>query len=188
MPASFPTSVKVFTPVADGVDDISADDVNDLQYEVHAIEDYLWQNIARCSTAAGQVIANDAAHAIVDFDTVLFDPQSTITTGVAWKFTPVQSGYYFINCHITYASTANWFWGELSIALIYKNGVTGPVLYYHTKDGNTAHRASGTGGAMIYFDATVPDYIDVRVKQVSGDVLALYNDALYNIVEIFKVA
>lgn len=38
MPASFPTSVKNFTVKVDGVDDVLADHINDLQNEVVAIE------------------------------------------------------------------------------------------------------------------------------------------------------
>lgn len=38
MPASYPTSVKSFTTKVDGVDDVQAAHVNDLQLEVEAVE------------------------------------------------------------------------------------------------------------------------------------------------------
>jgi hypothetical protein len=41
MPASYPTSVKSFTTKVDGVDDIIAAHVNDLQNEVNAVETQL---------------------------------------------------------------------------------------------------------------------------------------------------
>lgn len=41
MPASFPASVKTWTPVVDSSDTVDAVDMNDLYAEIIAIENYL---------------------------------------------------------------------------------------------------------------------------------------------------
>ncbi len=56
MPASYPGSVKSFTTKIDGVDDVQAAHVNDLQLEVEAVETELlngWVDYSNTSTVTG---------------------------------------------------------------------------------------------------------------------------------------
>lgn len=57
MPASYPGSVKSFTTKVDGVDDVQAAHVNDLQLEVNAIETELGTNPKKTSASVSEKIA-----------------------------------------------------------------------------------------------------------------------------------
>lgn len=47
MPASFPTSVKTFTTKSNNVNTVNADDINDIQEEINAIETFLGTSPSR---------------------------------------------------------------------------------------------------------------------------------------------
>jgi len=53
MPASYPASIKAFTTKTDGVDDIEASHVNDIQLEVTAIETQLLAALLTVSAVTG---------------------------------------------------------------------------------------------------------------------------------------
>lgn len=138
---------------------------------------------ARCTTAAAQTINNDTV-TIVDFGTVVFDTQSRVTTGAAWKFTARVGGYYSVSATVIFALSAGWEAGEEADLYIYKNGVEYSRLF--RLDNIAANtRACLTGSDLVYLAAT--DYLDIRVYQNSDGAIALHNVAVLNHVAVWKV-
>lgn len=115
MAASYPTSVKAFTSKVDGVDDVMAADINEIQDEVEAVETDLLNNL---------------------------QDYSSISTITGWtSFTQKQLGYvksgkrvYFIfqlvgtsnsiNTNFTLPYNNNMGWGVEAIIRTTDNGVT----------------------------------------------------------------
>jgi hypothetical protein len=140
----------------------------------------------RYKTAAGQSIPNITT-TIIDFGTKDFDIKNEVTTGVNWKFTAAQTGYYRVHSVILFAITTAWAEGEYAEYVLFKNGVVYSKLDRpNGRDfsGGNEYMSVG-GGDIIYLVAG--DYIDFRVHQISGVSLALHNSGTYNHVSIEQI-
>lgn len=116
---------------------------------------------ARYTSNAGQSIPH-ATVTIVDFEDVVYDTHSRVTTGASWKFTAGISGYYRVTARVgwsTMSTTNNY------NAYIYKNN----ALYSRVA-------ASGDNPIILIADTVsmVPgDFIDIRTDQDTGGSVAL---------------
>jgi len=140
---------------------------------------------ASYATAVGQSIANNAAAAIVDFGTSVYDTDSAVTTGASWKFTAPSTGYYMVNVHVSFAATTTWAAGERGWLQLLADGSV--VNYLDRKDNfsNANEEMHLQGSAVVYLVAT--HYIDVRLVQNSGGALALSAYAENNWIQVTKV-
>lgn len=77
MSASFPNSIKTFTPKTDNVDDVMADDINSLQNEIVALES---REKAIKTVSANYIILNTDKKILVD--TTSGDIDITLPTAV----------------------------------------------------------------------------------------------------------
>jgi uncharacterized membrane protein len=143
--------------------------------------------VARYTTAAGQSIANaPVTPVIVNFGTLVRDPYSRVTVGAAWKFTANVAGDYGVSASILFAATAAWADTEAGYIALYLNNALYSNL--HRKDSYTAATAVFmmlSGMDTIYLN--VGDFIDIRAFQNSGGALALFNDATFNYVNVWKL-
>ena len=94
-----------------------------------------------------------------NFDTVLFDPSSTITTGSSWKFTAPVAGYYLVSglMSLTSAIATN--------VSVYKNG---SIFIFNI--GDTAGAGTGIGGQAQYskvVQLAQGDFIDIRTQSAA---------------------
>lgn len=183
--ASFPTSVKSFTTKVDGVDNVQASHVNDLQAEVVAIETVYALNSARANNTVAQACSN-GTHNIIDFATKDFDPGSRITTGASWKFTAGVAGKYLVSAMVSSAQTTEFIDGEPARLELYKNGSFYCYLDIQENHPATAHYIYLSGSTLISLAAT--DYIDIRVLQTSGVSINFGGAANSNHVSICIVA
>lgn len=141
---------------------------------------------ARYTTNAGQSIPN-GAFTIVDFEDLVYDTDTAVTTGASWKFTcPAgQGGPYRINIMLLFTSTATWAAAEYAQASVYKGGSVYTHIARNTSESATTLNKELSGSADVYLSAG--NYIDIRVFQNSGAALALHNDGLYNYVSISRI-
>ena len=138
--------------------------------------------LARYKTAAAQSIPS-ATFTIVDFGTKDFDTHGAVTTGAAWKFTAISSGYFRIGTHIRVSTSLN---AVNFAARIYKNGVAGPALADNTTDNSASGRGDITGSTIV--ELVAGDYVDIRVIQNSGGAVTLLSDADYVYIDIEKLS
>lgn len=134
---------------------------------------------ARYTTDAAQVIASSAIPSIINFEDITLDPQTDVTIGAAWKYTPSIPGKYEVFAQL---GTDTYVWGSgVQCALyLYKNGV-----FYATLD-NDEDAAPGfafhkviSGSDIITMNGTT-DYIDVRMAQSQGFPVSLLPDGSIN--------
>lgn len=108
MTASFPTTVKSFTAVTDGVDYPEAVDINSLQEETAAVETYLLTSpsAARVTHSTTQSIANSTFQALT-FDTETFDTDTMHSAGTnPTRLTAITAGKYVVTACAAFASNA----------------------------------------------------------------------------------
>lgn len=89
---------------------------------------------------------------IVNFDTVIDDPYSTVTTGAEWQFVSPKPAWYYVSSRVAPVSAVT------NRVNLYKNGV------FHKALGDTPAVAVGGsigGSVLVYLDRS--DVIDVRV-------------------------
>ena len=116
-----------------------------------------WQTLSASSASAPFVGSSYYASgaqtvnaAPINFDTSIYDPSSSVTTGASWKFTAPDTAYYdvFANLSISSAST-------ISISL-FKNGSS---FIFNFGD-ITASNGQGSCQGTVFLNAG--DFIDLR--------------------------
>lgn len=139
--------------------------------------------VARYTRGTAQSIPNNTT-TIVDFDTLDIDTTLAVTTGASWQFVAPVAGYYQVDAHISFASTANWADGEVCQISVFKNGATAGILgFSHNNPTNT--QASVGGGTVVHL--AKGDTIDIRVAQVSGAALNTQAAATHCWVAIHRI-
>jgi len=141
--------------------------------------------IARYTTNAAQNIP-DSTDTIIDFEDVVYDTDSAVTTGAAWKFTcPTgKAGYYRISASVLTASIV-WVVTKAVSWYIYLNGAQYCELHRWVAMEANDFRCFLGGSDIIYLSAG--DFIDIRIHQASGAGLALINNGIYNYVSINRI-
>lgn len=141
---------------------------------------------ASYTTNAGQTITNNSSPEVIDYEDMIYDPQSLVTTGASWKFTAPVAGYYHIDAMAMIDGTSTWAVGERGAFWIYVNGVQERLLdRQDTYDGTTTQYMTLSGSITLELQAG--DYIDIRLQQNSGGNLSLIAQNVYNWVNIEKV-
>jgi hypothetical protein len=144
------------------------------------------QAYARYKVSATRSLANSTL-TIVNFDTSVFDTDSAVTTGAAWKFTvPADHGGYFIvTSTITLESNAGWGASEYLQVDVYVDGA-----YYTTLNKWNCQVAGtfvvGTTGASIVY-AAAASFIDIRCTQNSGGAINVDADGNLSHVAIARL-
>ena len=112
--------------------------------------------IFRATVNGTQTIPN-ATYTKIEFDTEVFDPQSTYDTS-NYRFTPAVAGYYFIGARVRTAIDNDFgYFG----CLIYKNGSA-------IADSNNAHRHYDSVSTSVIDLADDNDYYEVFTYHNKG--------------------
>lgn len=165
------------------------------QYEAVTIEcdGSNWFVINRAGRALGASYSTNTAQSlttetIVDFEDVVSDPRSLVTTGASWKFTAPENGVYHIFTKVQINSTGFDLGEQITLA-VFKNGSIFRVIYAYeidTSDGTAQALFLGAqGGTHVSLAAT--DYIDVRYTQTSGAGTNTFTNGTQNFVSIYKI-
>ena len=122
---------------------------------------------ASYNTNTDQTAGTGAAY-LIDFEDKIFDTDSAVTVGAAWKFTvPTDHDGYYLVCACVYLeSSAAWGVNEYAQLWLYKNNAADTLLgslYMHAAG---TYNVSVNGSTIVSLAAT--DYIDVRLLQNSG--------------------
>lgn len=137
--------------------------------------------VANYSTAAAQNLSSGSSQ-IIDFGTKSRDSHGAVTTGASWKFTSPSAGSYIVSSTITFASVA-WAAGNYVEIDVFKNGSVYRGALTRV-DSSTADYTSATVTTQI--DLLAGEYIDVRGYQNSAGARALFADAHYNHISIWR--
>jgi hypothetical protein len=126
---------------------------------------------------------------LIDYATVIYDSDSLVTTGAAWKFTvgATTKGYYLVTATVMFDDSDIWDDGKYGALGLFKNGVLVSVLDYREMP-NAATSAYGFfvgGSTMISLSAA--DYIDIRFYNGSGGNQSIVADGDYNQISISKM-
>jgi len=134
------------------------------------------ESVFHVSLGSNQNIS-DSTNTIINFDTVLFDPNSWWDNSNK-RFVPTVAGYYCIMASARWNTATDFDIGDY---YIYKNG----SLYqaaslrnerYETMIVNTVMQINGSG-----------DYFDARVYQVTGSTYSLRGEASETTLQGFRI-
>jgi hypothetical protein len=122
---------------------------------------------ARYKVSAATNCVN-ATPTIINFDTLVYDTDSAVTIGAAWKFTVPAShdGYYMVAAAVTLVSDTGWAAGEYMQMDLYKNASVLALMARNTAQAAGTYIMGVNGAILVNLVAT--DYIDVRITQNSG--------------------
>jgi hypothetical protein len=109
----------------------------------------------------------------VNFDSVDSDTNSTITTGVGWKFTAPVTGSYIIAACITWQPQSAWTAGDEAIMSFTKNVGQTIVTATHWVNVGDSTDLRMTNVLTYALSLTAGDYIQVRARNISSDVMQI---------------
>lgn len=139
---------------------------------------------AAAKVSSAKALASGSA-VIIDFDTVIFDPGSDITTGAAWKYIAPTTGYYFVQAAATLQSSSAWGVGEYFRIDIYINGTLSVNLSIQYMEASATFQVSINGSAIV--SLTAGDYIDIRATQNSGSSINIDSEGRQSYVSIARM-
>ena len=137
--------------------------------------------VAIYNTATAQSIPNNTL-TILNFDTLVNDTDTAVTTGASWKFTAPASKFYRIDIQMMFSTTTGWADGEKAEIDVYIDGVVESLIDRKDNYNSASPYMQLSGGSAYYM--TAGQYLDVRVLQLSGGTLTLYTDAAFNRIAI----
>jgi hypothetical protein len=137
--------------------------------------------VARYVATLGQSIPYNA-NTVINYDTMVYDPHGTVTTGASWTFTAPATGYYQVNASFLFAG-ATWSVSTYWSLYIYVNG----SVYSSPNGGNVQAAAfigvEGGGGDIIQM--TMGDTLNVQIIQTgTGGAIALNTYQYANYISI----
>jgi len=119
----------------------------------------LVKSLVRYSTATAGTYNNTPAP--VDFGTKTYDLKSEVTTGVAWKFTARESGYYRVSANITWSNAMVFTAGKYADFSIWKGGSIWNTVTYRSPATNTNFVAQSVNDIV---QLNAGEYIDIRLS------------------------
>ena len=117
---------------------------------------------AEYTKSAAQTIV---AGSIINYDSLIEDTHSAVTTGLSWKFTAPMEGVYNINTTGVTDSRA-WPTGQQLEIAVYKNGILHRILSIKSGNSFTGYIGwDGFGSIRLNKD----DYIDFRINYTGSN-------------------
>lgn len=110
--------------------------------------------LAKYKTSSNRTITAGST-ARINFDTLIDDPDLTVTVGASWVFTaPATSWYTFNFFGFVKPNSGNWTYNDYFDLLVYRNGsIDGAVV-------GAAYTFTGAGGAaLVPFNASLDYYL-----------------------------
>jgi hypothetical protein len=181
MAASFPSSKKSYSSKTDNVDDVDAEDINELQEESAAIQNLFWRNSIAYETNARNTIGT-GSWTVVDYEDEIYDEQDAVTTGSSWKFEPPVDGLYSVDACIHFES-ATMAGNEIFALRVSINGSSYRVIDETYIQSGGQSRAVFLGGSTK-IDVNTDDDVNIEVYQSTGAAKTISSSADYNHVEI----
>lgn len=137
---------------------------------------------ARYNTASTQAVPSGTL-TIINYDTVVYDPNARVATGTTWHFTVGTTGYYHINAGVILQGASEPTGTALDL-FVFVNG-TQTVELARTAGNGGVSNFSAFGGATLKL--TAGDTVDVRAYQSTSGSISLFSAADRNYVNIERV-
>ena len=139
---------------------------------------------ARYESDAGQSFAN-STETIINFEDVIYDPDSLVTVGASWKFTAPSAGYYHLDASFLTGSYTSLGAGEVHATSIYIDNSKYCEVSRRNSESSTDKRESVQ--VSIDFYLALNSYVDLRWIQISGGAMALISSSGYTWINIHKI-
>lgn len=145
--------------------------------------------VASYTIDTSQTIAS-ATSTVINYDRLVQDTHSRVTTGASWRFTAAVAGYYVTAATVQLTSPASWTTGKTARLYLFKNNgstVDGTGILGTYNSYGTASFVQLGGTRIVYL--AVGDYLELRVIQDTGSSVATYAGAggQFSHVSIWKV-
>lgn len=171
-----------FTPGL-GVDDVPSENVQEaIEYINGRFSDFMPLPVmAYCYSNIGQAIGT-GANTVIDFNTVVLDTLSGVTTGAAWSYTGKVNGWYEVTSSLLFDPSTEFSPVEYAEMQIRINEATVAPLDFKTQYDNSSSlmRLEGTNWVHLQID----EELDIISFQNSGGTLTLYSTEFWNYVAI----
>lgn len=115
--------------------------------------------------STGQSITSSVV--IVNYDTKLLDPLSSVTTGASWHYTVPVAGRYLVIGRFQTNAVASAAGNDAYVLQSYKNAAASLIIGEMYAPSTSAFQKSAGGGGVITCAAA--DTIDLRVNGTAGD-------------------
>ncbi len=135
---------------------------------------------AKAYSSTGQTINSGAVGVIINYNNVINDTNSIITTGAAWKATVQNAGRFLIKASIVTSNTSS---AGTCTAYIYKNGSPEELLGFALSNQNAITSISG----CVPIDLKAGEYVDIRLNNDSNANLSLATASYLNVFSITKI-
>jgi hypothetical protein len=121
---------------------------------------------------------SDATYTKVEFNTEVYDTDSTYDNSSNYRFTPAESGKYLINAFVRQGYQNDAY----NVIAIYKNG----SVY---KRADAIGDTSGVHSPQItaFVDSNTTDYFEIFFFQQTGGTVSITGGEVYNTFEAFKL-
>lgn len=142
--------------------------------------------LARAHRTGGSQSFSDGAEAIVNFNTVDYDPASAVTTGASWHYTVPVAGWYDIRLVQGYIDAGTSWSANAGLQVNVWVGVASPVFvsYYDVGAAATSsHTVMLSGTCALSLSAG--NSVNLRIDNFSGASRGLADGAA---IEIYRVA
>lgn len=151
-----------------------------------------WKSVSATAELSPVIYYNSAAQSIptasatiVNFNTVIRDPESTVTTGTNWRYVATTSQTVLVATQISFASN-NYSSNVIFEANLYKNGANPISMGQVTHQINTATQAPNINGTAVV-QLSPGDYFDIRAYQNTGGPQPLVAGVQYSRINIIKL-
>lgn len=116
---------------------------------------------ARCSMSSDQVIPANT-QTVINFDTVISDTDSQVTTGAAWSFTPISAGYYLVVASALIAAATNFNENNYAALYLFLNGsVYCSIASFWAE--KTAVASAKPMNGLVALPLTTDDSISIKI-------------------------
>ena len=138
--------------------------------------------LVKYETNAGQSI-NSASTDVIDFEDIVFDDDSLVTTGASWNYAAASIGIHKVSAKMLWADTA-WAAGDITTLKVFVGGVEVATLAEKEIEAAGTYKISLNGSVLV--NVTKGQTIDVRADQNTGGALTLDTTASKNYINIEK--
>ncbi len=138
---------------------------------------------SRYSQTTGQSI-NSASATIINFDTLILDTITSVTTGASWKFTAPYAGRYALRARLQFGAYAGNITESMRMDL-YKNGSYFCNLGWSYAQTTSSMPKDVWGTDVLTLAAT--DYVQIELTQNHGSAVTLSTAPDLNYIEIIRL-
>lgn len=125
------------------------------------------KSFIKCTVSAGVTIV-DTVPTIMQYNTIIVDVNSEVTTGAAWKITALRTFKYVISAGVFLNSAPDWAAGNTAVMDVYKNGVQLNRIFYKMLSAAFNPFSMALYGNGFPDTINKDDYLDITLTTTKG--------------------